>query len=62
MEITNKSLKGINLLRNISGISWGAHPITLLNIFKAVVRAQFDYSATETRLQKLDTLQYRVIT
>lgn len=66
-EIQNKVQKGINLMRMICGVSWGAHPIVFLNVYKAVIRPHFDYSATlistasKTRLQKLETLQYRAL-
>lgn len=67
LEISNKCQKGINLLRSICGVSWGAHPITMLNLYKAIIRSHFDYSsmligtATNTRLKRLDTIQYRAL-
>lgn len=34
LEILNKCQKGINLMKSVCGVSWGAHPIILLNIIK----------------------------
>lgn len=67
LEIINKCQKGINLLKILCGVSWGAHPITLLNIYKAIIRSHFDYSsmlistATDTRLKRLETTQYKAL-
>lgn len=35
----------INVLRAIAGITWGAHPCTLLMAYKALIRASFDWGA-----------------
>lgn len=66
-HIQNKVQKGINIMRMISGVTWGAHPLVLLNIYRCLVRSHFDYSGTiistasNTRLHKIDVLQYRAL-
>ena len=55
--------RGINLLRAVSGHTWGAHPKSLLNIFHAHVMSRLLYAApvlnylNKAQLEKLRTVQ-----
>ncbi|XP_026687835.1 uncharacterized protein LOC113472334 [Diaphorina citri] len=66
-EIKNRTQKGINLLRSICGVTWGAHPTVLMNVYKAVVRSHFDYcgmiisTANQSRINQIHVLQYRAL-
>lgn len=66
-DTSNKCFKGINLLRCIAGFKWGAHPITMLNLYKSLIHPHLDYagtliaSSTSTRKKKLDRIQYSAI-
>ncbi|KAH9636876.1 hypothetical protein HF086_010657 [Spodoptera exigua] len=42
--ILQNSLKGLNIMRCLAGVSWGADPVTLAILYKAIVRSHFDYS------------------
>lgn len=61
--ICQNAMKGINIMRCITGVFWGSDPKTLSMIYKSIVRSHFDYSclayfnASPTLLKKLDVLQ-----
>ncbi|XP_063994253.1 uncharacterized protein LOC135171555 [Diachasmimorpha longicaudata] len=61
------SLKSLNIIKFLRGTWWGAHPDTLLIIFKSFVRSIIDYSSfISSPISKLDTnklerLQYAAI-
>lgn len=65
--IEDKIVKGINIMRAICGTKWGADPITLLNIYKGIIRPYFDYACQvfKPSSQKfklyLDKLQYKAL-
>lgn len=67
LKIKTKSEKGLNLLRKISGVTWGAHPISLIMIYKAVIQCHFDFSASlidtasKTMLESLDKIQFKAL-
>jgi ribonuclease HI len=61
----------INLLKYISGFSWGAHPKILSTVYKGTIRSKLDYgcsvyaNSSNTALKKLDSVNnaaLRVIT
>ena len=39
--ITKKSEKGVNVLRALSGVRWGAHPVTQKILYNSIVRSHF---------------------
>ncbi|CAG4917409.1 unnamed protein product [Colias eurytheme] len=43
--IAKKCEKGVNVLRALSGVSWGAHPFSQKLLYNAVVRSHFDYAS-----------------
>lgn len=61
--ICQNAMKGINIMRCITGVFWGSDPKTLSMIYKSIVRSHFEYSslaylnASPTLLKKLDVLQ-----
>lgn len=61
------SLKSLNMVKFLRGTWWGAHPDTLLIIYKAFVRSIIDYSSLITfptnkqEIIKLERLQYAAI-
>lgn len=44
-HISEKCERGINVLRAIAGVRWGAHPYCLKLIYNAIVRSHFDYGS-----------------
>jgi len=63
--LIEKSIKGLNLMRCISGTSWGSNKDTLLTIYKSIILSSLDYccftfeNACLTNLKRLDTIQYK---
>lgn len=45
-EVTAISRKKIDILRYLTNKKWGAHPQTMLNIYKALVRSKLDYASS----------------
>lgn len=41
--VAQKCEKGINVLRSLSGVWWGAHPYSQKLIYNAIIRSHFDY-------------------
>ena len=65
--IHDRCKKRINLLRCISGYSWGVDGPLLLRLYKALIRPVIDYgceaydSTTNTVKKSLDSIQYKVL-
>lgn len=63
--IKNKCNQFMNVLRALCGVSWGAHPSSLLQIYKGAMRPKMDYAspffqeAASSKLIKLDRVQWR---
>lgn len=66
-NIANRAQKNMNIIRAISGISWGADPKTLLTIYKGIIRPHLEYgsqviqSASKEKLYKLDKIQFSAL-
>ncbi|CAG4955854.1 unnamed protein product [Colias eurytheme] len=43
--ISPKCEKGVNVLRALSGVRWGAHPFSQKLLYNAIVRSHFDYAS-----------------
>ncbi|CAG4969984.1 unnamed protein product [Colias eurytheme] len=43
--ISQKCEKGVNVLRALSGVRWGAHPFSQKLLYNAIVRSHFDYAS-----------------
>lgn len=43
-ELENKTQKGLNIMRAIRGIHWGADPSTMLSVYKGLIRSHLDYA------------------
>ena len=62
-EIIRRCKKDLNLMRYLSGTKFGADKLTLLAIYKTLIRSKIDYgcqayaSATKTQLLRLDRIQ-----
>ena len=60
-----KCMKTLNLLKCLSRLSWGADRVTLLRIYRALIRSQLDYgcqiynSASATSLKMLDPVHHQ---
>lgn len=61
-DIRERSQKGINLMRVIAGIKWGADREMLLKVYRSIARSKIDYcsfiysSARKSTLRQLDTV------
>lgn len=40
-----KAIKNMNVIMALCGVSWGAHPLIMINIFKAIVRTHLEYGS-----------------
>jgi hypothetical protein len=66
-EINARVDRRINMMRSIRGKNWGASPKLLLTTYKALVRPIIEYipfikySASETSMMKLETLQRKAV-
>lgn len=65
--VVDKCKKRLNLMRSISGTTWGADKSSLLTIYKALIRSILDYgciafnSATKESKDKLDRVQHQAL-
>lgn len=63
-SIRKKGLKALNILKILSHKSWGADKVTMLTVYRSVVRSILDYgcvaygSARESTLKMLDTVHH----
>jgi len=57
--------KLVNILKSLRGIWWGAHPCTMLSIYKALVRGSMEYGSSflpmnnKDLIEKLEKIQRR---
>lgn len=65
--ITKKCAKRVNFLRMVSGSYWGAHPSTLLNVYKSTICSILEYGAfafqflAKTHRLRLERIQWRAL-
>ena len=65
--ICDRAKVRLNLMRSICGSNWGASKITLLSVYRALIRPILDYgcpafdSASTSNLKSLDTIQYKAL-
>ncbi|KAJ8910222.1 hypothetical protein NQ315_015914 [Exocentrus adspersus] len=65
--MNKKALKGINVMRVVSGIRWRADPSTLMMVYKGIVRSHLDYGSQfikpcpKQTLNKFDRTQYQAL-
>ena len=58
-------MKALNLLKVLAHTSWGADRVTLLNLYRSLIRSKLDYglvvygSARKSYLQKLDMIHHQ---
>lgn len=63
----SKCQNGINIMKSLSKTTWGAESLTMLLIYKAIIRPHIDYSATlilpgnKTILTKLERIQFQAL-
>lgn len=64
-HIIAKSMAGLNIMRCMAGVSWGADPKTLAMLYKAIVRSHFDYSTlayvNSVHVNKLNIIQNKAL-
>lgn len=66
--LVDKGRKILNVISALAGIGWGAQPIALLTIYKAIFRSAIEYGAAVFRLKKnksifiiIQRLQYKCL-
>lgn len=63
--IISRAHKGLNIMRCLTGVKWGADPKILNTLYKSIVRSHFDYSClayiNSSHVQKLDIVQNRAL-
>ncbi|CAK1604114.1 unnamed protein product [Parnassius mnemosyne] len=64
-HIITNSLKGLNIIRCLAGVTWGADPKVLSMLYKSIVRSHFDYSclaySNSSCVKKLDIIQNKAL-
>lgn len=66
-NVVNKCGKVLNVMRSLSGSSWGAGKDTQLMIYRAMLRSRLDYgclcygTAAKTNLNRLDVIQAKAL-
>ncbi len=66
-QIETKCKKVINLMRSVTGYEWGADKLSLMVIYRALIRSCLDYGcmvygvAAKSILEKLDKIQFRAL-
>ncbi|KPJ09191.1 RNA-directed DNA polymerase from mobile element jockey [Papilio machaon] len=66
-HIIKKCEKGINVIRAVAGVWWGAHPYSLKLLYNALVRSHMDYCMfilepfNKSAVQKLNNIQFRCL-
>lgn len=66
-HIVTKCSKRLNLLRSITGLSWGSNKKTLITVYRGLIRSILDYGSTlystasKYLLSQLDTIQYKAL-
>lgn len=66
-KVITKTSKVLNVMRCLSGFSWGAEKGTLLTIYQAMIRSIFDYgcqvygAAAISVLKRLDVIQFKAL-
>ena len=67
MDITSRAQKRMNVLRALSGTTWGGDRKTLTLLYQAIIRPILEYgaiifeNAAPTHLKKMDTLQNQAL-
>ena len=62
-QLIERCKKDLNLMRYLSGTSFGADKVTLIKIYKSLIRSKIDYgcqayaSASQSQLSRLDRIQ-----
>ena len=65
--LSRKCENGINALRAVSGVWWGAHPYSLKLVYHAIVRSHIDYGLfvldpfNKVASEKLNRIQYKCL-
>ncbi|XP_048479894.1 uncharacterized protein LOC119693291 isoform X10 [Plutella xylostella] len=65
--VAQKCERGVNVLRSLSGVWWGAHPYSQKLLYNAIVRSHFDYASfildpcNKAALEKIDKVQYKCL-
>ncbi|XP_040966432.1 uncharacterized protein [Gossypium hirsutum] len=66
-NIINSSNQILNMMRMITGKTWGANRASLLTIYRALIRSRLEYgcpaflTATPTQIRRLEAIQYKAL-
>ena len=66
-KVKQKCAKAINIIKFLCGTWWGAHPDTLLTLYKSYVRSIMEYGSfiyfptRKAEVQKIERIQYEAI-
>jgi len=65
--LKNRSIKALNLIKNLSSTKWGGDRITLLRLYRSIIRSKIDYgsfvywTASRNIIEKLDPVHNSAI-
>nr|XP_053624902.1 uncharacterized protein LOC128683363 [Plodia interpunctella] len=66
-EVSEKCLKFLNILKVLTGSSWGVHPNHMRKLYLSLIRSRLDYgsglfgNSAQTHLKKLDKVQNQAL-
>ena len=66
-NLVNRCQKDLNVMRAISGSSWGANRDTLLTLYRSLIRSKIEYgceayhNAAVSTLRRLESVQYQAL-
>ena len=66
-KVVERTKKAFNLMRSLSGQTWGASKKALLTLYKALIRSKLDYgseayyTAGKSQLERLDVIQAKCL-
>lgn len=66
-ELKSECFKRLNILKSLANHNWGAHPETLLTIYRMLIRSKIDYgcivynSASKRILDTLNVIQHKAL-
>lgn len=67
LALKARTMRGLDLLKCLAGLSWGADRFCLLTLYRSLIRSKIDYgcivyqAATETNLSRLNSVHHSAI-
>jgi hypothetical protein len=65
--VRRRCLQSVNLLKSVAGVSWGAHPSNLIQLYRGLIGSVLEYGSVcfpnmaRTHMLGLERVQYRAL-